>query len=192
MNESKQQADGQNRGGKRRRRRRGKGGGSGGNQQQQQSQQQKPQQQQQQKQQMAQGGGKQRPSDNIRGQQQNRQGGKQKQQQQQQPSSKMRVAEDLRKAERQRELNRPEPPFVHIEKRYAVMIFDTIQAAKAELDILTSKAAEVDQLNIVIRAEGNMDDPELSGIPKSKLFAGAAWTLIHERRINDGWYDAPR
>ena len=191
MNESKQQADGQNRGGKRRRRRRGKGGGSGGNQQQQQSQQQKPQQQQQQKQQMAQGGGKQRPSDNIRGQQQNRQGGKQKQQQQQ-PSSKMRVAEDLRKAERQRELNRPEPPFVHIEKRYAVMIFDTIQAAKAELDILTSKAAEVDQLNIVIRAEGNMDDPELSGIPKSKLFAGAAWTLIHERRINDGWYDAPR
>jgi len=104
----------------------------------------------------------------------------------------MRVAEDLRKAERQRELNRPEPPFVHVEKRYAVAIFDTVQAAKADLENLMAKAAEVDQLNIVIRAESNMDDPDLSTLPKVKVFAGAAWTLIHERRISDGWYDAPR
>jgi hypothetical protein len=104
----------------------------------------------------------------------------------------MRVAEDLRKAERQRELNRPEPPFVHVEKRYAVAIFDTLQAAKADLENLMAKAAEVDQLNIVIRAESNMDDPDLITLPNVKVFAGAAWTLIHERRISDGWYDAPR
>ena len=192
MNDTKQQSDGQSRGGKRRRRRRGQGGNgangvNGGNQQQ--PQQKNPQQQ---KPQQAQGSKQRGPQ-----QQQNRQGGKPKQQQQQQhqqaaSSGKMRVAEDLRKAERQRELNRPEPPFVHVEKRYAVAIFDTVQAAKADLENLMAKAAEVDQLNIVIRAESNMDDPDLSTLPKVKVFAGAAWTLIHERRISDGWYDAPR
>ncbi|MBM4253885.1 MAG: hypothetical protein FJ146_18100 [Deltaproteobacteria bacterium] len=190
MNDTKQQNDGQARGGKRRRRRRGKGGGGGNNPQQQpqQTQQQPQKNHAQPKQHQAQGG-------KPRHQQQNRHSGKPKDKQQQQQSGstgKMRVAEDLRKAERQRELNRPEPPFVHVEKRYAVAIFDTLQAAKADLDQLVAKTAEVDQLNVVIRAESSMDDPELIAIPKLKVFAGAAWTLIHERRITDGWYDAPR
>jgi hypothetical protein len=28
--------------------------------------------------------------------------------------------------------------------------------------------------------------------PKVKVFAGNAWTIIHERRKADGWYDEPR
>jgi hypothetical protein len=50
----------------------------------------------------------------------------------------------------------------------------------------------VEQLNVVIRAEANMDDPVLLMIPKVKVFAGTAWALIHDRRIADGWYDVPR
>jgi hypothetical protein len=45
----------------------------------------------------------------------------------------------------------------------------------------------------VIRAEGNMDDPKLLGIDnKVKVFAGAAWTTIHERRQEEGWYNIPQ
>jgi hypothetical protein len=48
-----------------------------------------------------------------------------------------------------------------------------------------------DQLNVVIRAEGDMSDPELTGLsPKVKVFAGAAWALIHERRLEERWYES--
>jgi len=87
---------------------------------------------------------------------------------------------------------RPEPPFKHVLRRYAVAIFDTHQAAKAERDALVEKASAVDQLNIVIRAEGSMDDPELTSIGNVKVFAGTAWALIHDRRVADGWYNEPR
>lgn len=86
----------------------------------------------------------------------------------------------------------PEIPFQHIVKRYGLAIFDTFQQAKAERAELEEKAKTFDQLNIVIRAEGNMDDPELVSIGNVKVFAGAAWALIHERRKQDGWYDEPR
>jgi len=62
--------------------------------------------------------------------------------------------------------------------------------AKADLEQLAIKAKEFDQLNIVVKAEGDMDDPDLTKI--GKVFAGAAWTLIHERRVQDGWYNEPR
>jgi len=93
---------------------------------------------------------------------------------------------------RKQEQEKPEPPFVHVEKRYGVVIYDTIQAARADIPTLTEKIKDIDQLNVVIRAEGHMDDPELTTIPKVKVFAGTAWTLIHERRLQDGWYDSPR
>jgi hypothetical protein len=77
-------------------------------------------------------------------------------------------------------------------KRYDILFFDTLQAAKAAKPDIESKAQGVDQLNLVIRAEANMDDPELATIPHVKVFAGAAWALIHDRRKEEGWYDAPR
>lgn len=77
-------------------------------------------------------------------------------------------------------------------RRYGVLFYETFAAAKADRERIASSAQEFDQLNIVIRAEGNMDDPDLSGISKAKVFAGAAWHLIHERRQTDGWYTTPR
>ena len=104
-----------------------------------------------------------------------------------------RPADTQRKSERKPpEQEKIEPAFVHVEKRYGVVIYDTIQAARADIPTLTEKINDVDQLNVVIRAEGHMDDPELTTIPKVKVFAGTAWTLIHERRLHDGWYDSPR
>lgn len=74
------------------------------------------------------------------------------------------------------------------QKTYGVLFLDSLAAAKADLAKLRETAAQYDQLNIVIKAEGPIDDPEVAEI--GKIFAGAAWTLIHERRRQDGWYDA--
>ncbi len=71
-------------------------------------------------------------------------------------------------------------------------LYENLQLAKADLENLRAKAKEFDQINIVLRAEGGMEDPELTAIPNAKVFAGTAWTLIHERRKEDGWYDQPR
>jgi hypothetical protein len=87
---------------------------------------------------------------------------------------------------------KPEQGFKHMTRRYGVAFYDTFPAAKADLARLADEAQKVDQLNVVIKADGNMDDPELIGIGSVKVFAGAAWTLIHERRKQDGWYDEPR
>ncbi len=85
-----------------------------------------------------------------------------------------------------------EAPFRHVTRRYGVGIYESFAAAKADKEAITARAKEVDQFNLVIRAEGNMDDPELLALGPIKIFAGSAWTLIHERRIQDGWYDSPR
>lgn len=93
---------------------------------------------------------------------------------------------------------RPESPppkkaparVTHIPKRYGVVFFQTLEEAKSQADKILDKAKEVDQLNIVIRSEANMDDPELCQY--GKVFAGEAWALIHDRRVADGWYNEPR
>lgn len=77
-------------------------------------------------------------------------------------------------------------------KQYGIVFYDTLPAAKADLETIRSKTSGVDQLNIVIRSEADMDDPELNDIGPVKVFAGAAWTLIHERRMEDGWYEKPQ
>ena len=71
------------------------------------------------------------------------------------------------------------------------MFFDTLDKAKTDLEKIKAKLTEYDQLNVIVRHEANMDDPEfaLDGI---KLFAGTAWALIHERRVEDGWYKIPQ
>jgi len=72
-------------------------------------------------------------------------------------------------------------------KRYHVIFFDTLVQAKSDLENLRKMASECDQLNIVVRAEASMDDQDLTSV--GKLFCGAAWSLIHERRKADGWYE---
>lgn len=79
--------------------------------------------------------------------------------------------------------NRPKLP----PRRYGVVFFDTLAAAKNDVQRLQELARGYDQLNIVIRAEASMDDPELAAV--GKVFAGAAWALIHDRRVAEGWYN---
>jgi hypothetical protein len=72
---------------------------------------------------------------------------------------------------------------------YAVLFFDTFPQALAQQSKILEKCAECEHLNVVIQAEGNMDDPALLGIhPKVKVYAGKAWTLIHKRRVEENWY----
>ncbi len=75
------------------------------------------------------------------------------------------------------------------DRRYAVVFFDTLAQAKSDLPRLREVSSQCDQLNIVVRAEATMDDPDLTAA--GKLFCGAAWALIHDRRKEDGWYDSP-
>ena len=70
-----------------------------------------------------------------------------------------------------------------------MIFYETFAAAKADAVALEEKRTSVDQVNIVIRADGNMDDAEL--VKFGKVFAGAAWMVIHERRVTDGWYNDP-
>lgn len=67
-----------------------------------------------------------------------------------------------------------------------MQFYETLAAAKSDLDNLKNKARGVDQLNIIVKAEADMDDADLNAI--GKVYAGAAWTTIHERRVYEGWY----
>ena len=74
-------------------------------------------------------------------------------------------------------------------RMYGVIFYDSFPLAKADGANIVKLAEGVDQLNVVIAAEGNMDDAELLGLsPKVKVFAGAAWHTIHQRRFAEGWY----
>lgn len=79
----------------------------------------------------------------------------------------------------------PDPP--KLPGKCAVVFYETFMQAKADQESLRARASTCDQLNIVIRQEGDMEDAELSQF--GKVFAGAAWTLIHERRQQEGWYE---
>ena len=76
-------------------------------------------------------------------------------------------------------------------KFYRVHFFESFKAAKDAAESILESCNGCDQVNIVIKAEGNMEDPELLGIDaKVAVFAGEAWHLIHTRRQEEGWYDA--
>jgi len=78
-------------------------------------------------------------------------------------------------------------------RNYKVKFFDNFKDARSDLDGLKTLCDDCDQLNVVVRAEGDMTDPEILGIdPKIKLFAGEAWSLIHDRRVEDQWYESPQ
>lgn len=78
----------------------------------------------------------------------------------------------------------------HKPKRYGILFFETFMQAKTSKEQITEAARQVEQLNIVIKAEGDMNDPELREF--GMVYAGAAWHLIHTRRVDEGWYTAPR
>lgn len=74
-------------------------------------------------------------------------------------------------------------------KKYGIVFFETLQAARNDVANLEKLTLQYDQLNIVIRAELATETPDLNQY--GKVFAGAAWALIHERRKQDGWYEEP-
>jgi hypothetical protein len=75
-------------------------------------------------------------------------------------------------------------------RNYAVLFYHNVDEAKRDLGTIEAKAQTVDQLNIVVQSENPADNPDISKF--GKLYAGAAWTLIHKRRVEDGWYDKPQ
>jgi hypothetical protein len=85
-----------------------------------------------------------------------------------------------------------EPPKVWIPKSYGVLLFDTLAEAQGSLEVISEKAKSVDQLNVVVRAEDNAQAASLKKVDNVKYFCGNAWTIIHERRIADGWYEEKR
>lgn len=72
-------------------------------------------------------------------------------------------------------------------RSYGILFYDTFEKAESDLDNIKQTSEKFDQLNLIIKAEGERVHPELSQI--AKIFTGAAWTLIHERRVEDGWYN---
>lgn len=75
-------------------------------------------------------------------------------------------------------------------KKYNLVFFDTFSEARSSKDRILELAKSSEQVNVVIREEGNMDDSELLALnTRIKIFAGKAWASIHERRLTDGWYD---
>ncbi len=107
-----------------------------------------------------------------------------------QSSGKSRNRNRNRKRGKKPENQKTEKPYVHVAKNYGIIFFDTLEEAKKAIEEIKTTADKYDQLNIVIRAESDMYDPELTQY--GKVFAGEAWTLIHERRVEDGWYNEPR
>jgi len=86
-----------------------------------------------------------------------------------------------RAAAQKKQSSKPTP-----KRRFGVLFYETLAAAKSDLSNIEIKARGVDKLNIVIKAEADMDDIELNSV--AKVYAGAAWTIIHERRVYEGWY----
>ncbi len=82
------------------------------------------------------------------------------------------------------EVAKKAPPVL---KKYGVIFFDNHAQAKDDTAQLAELKTTVDQLNIVIKAEGSMDDPELTA--HGRVYAGDAWHLIHRRRVDEGWYN---
>jgi hypothetical protein len=106
--------------------------------------------------------------------------------QQQQGGGGQRQPRPPSEAQQAVEITRKTPPIM---RRYGVVFYDNHVQAREDAANLLEKSKTVDQLNIVIRAEGTMDDPEL--LKYGKIFAGEAWHLIHSRRVDDKWYDDP-
>lgn len=75
---------------------------------------------------------------------------------------------------------------IHLPTTYDVLFYKTLREAEADEPRIRAKAAAVDQFNVVVEAEDLTEDYAFSDV--AELYCGAAWTLIHRRRVEDGWY----
>ncbi|MGE0173564.1 MAG: hypothetical protein AB7T49_12275 [Oligoflexales bacterium] len=87
----------------------------------------------------------------------------------------------------QQENRAPAPQAPPKLRNYAVLFYHNVDEAKRDLATIEAKAQAVDQLNIVVQNENFGEHPDINKF--GKLYAGAAWTLIHKRRVDDGWYE---
>jgi hypothetical protein len=67
-----------------------------------------------------------------------------------------------------------------------VVFFDTQDSARSQADALMEFARKCEQLNIIIKEECKTHDKELAKI--GRIYCGAVWWQIHERRVKEGWY----
>ncbi len=74
-------------------------------------------------------------------------------------------------------------------KKYGVIFYDSFNHAKNDFANLQDKKNNFDQINIVIKEDGNMEDADL--LKFGKVYSGAAWYLVHERRVQENWYNSP-
>lgn len=91
---------------------------------------------------------------------------------------------------RQQNRGRKPQPFkqkaIHLPSTYDVLFYKTLREAEADQERIRARSAAVDQLNVVVEAEDLTEDYPFADV--AELFCGAAWTLIHRRRVDDGWY----
>lgn len=75
---------------------------------------------------------------------------------------------------------------------YKFLCYDTHLLARQAEEEIKTMCETCDKLNIILKAEGHMDDPVITGISeKITIYAGEAWTLIHTRRLEENWYEMP-
>ena len=69
------------------------------------------------------------------------------------------------------------------------LFFENFIEAKNSREKILSFCENHEQVSLVIREEGDMDDTELLSFhPSVKVYAGTAWTKIHEMRQAEGFY----
>jgi hypothetical protein len=62
-----------------------------------------------------------------------------------------------------------------------VRFYDSFQEAYHDVEKLPDL-----ERDIIIKTEGSMNDPKL--LPKGRVFAGTAWWIIFQRRVEEGFY----
>lgn len=75
---------------------------------------------------------------------------------------------------------------IHLPTTYDVLFYKSLREAEADQQKIRAKASSVDQMNVVLEAEEIIEEYSFADV--AELYCGAAWTLIHRRRVEDGWY----
>lgn len=83
--------------------------------------------------------------------------------------------------------NRAPQKKIILPKTFDIDFYSTLSEAERNLESISAKAKLVDQFNMVIEAE---DPVDLNSplIEHGVVYCGNAWTIIHRRRVEDGWY----